>query len=335
MLMTQQHTTATTIALMATALAVLSLTACKPGQAGAPGGKQPVAVPPSPYACIANGKVDIEGGVVEVAARRFGVIRDVLVHEGDVVRKGQVLARQEDRDSILAINSARAAVAQAQSQLALTDVNIRTAHREYERLKRLAATNVVAQQQLDQAGDAVATAQAQLVIQQSAVQTLQAQLAQAEYNEELTLVRAPMDGKIIRRYANPGAGASTLNVSTMFDLEPAIPHIIRAEIVESSIPDVLVGQEAEVIPEADPAKVSIGHVIRIAATFGARKLKSDTGNEASDERVIEVVVSANDTPYLIGQRVLVKFMKPGEHAGAKRAEAAPSASADRRAASRE
>ena len=325
--MTRQHTTATTVALMLTAVAALPLTACKPGEAGASGGKHTAAVPPSPYASIANGKVDIEGGVVEVAARRFGVIKDVLVHEGDVVRKGQILARQDDRDSILAIDSARAAVAQAQSQVALTDVNIKTAHREYERLKRLAASNVVAQQQLDQAGDAVATAQAQLGIQQSAVQTARAQLAQAEYNEELTIIRAPMDGKIIRRYANPGAGASTLNVSTMFDLEPAIPHIIRSEIVESSIPDVRVGQEAELIPEADPAKLSVGHVIRIAATFGARKLKSDSANEASDERVIEVVVSANDTPYLIGQRVLVKFMKPGEHAGAKRADLAPSTAA--------
>jgi multidrug resistance efflux pump len=121
-----------------------------------------------------------------------------------------------------------------------------------------------------------------------------------------------MDGKIIRRYANPGAGASTLNVSVMFDLAAAAPHIIRAEIVESAIPDVHVGQEAQIVPESDPSKLAVGHVIRIAATFGARKLKSDAANEASDERVVEVVVSADNTPFLIGQRVLVKFLKPGE-----------------------
>ena len=175
---------------------------------------------PSPYATIANGKVDIEGGVIEIAARRFGVIKDVLVKEGDVVRKGQILARQEDQDTILAIDSARAAVEQAQSQLVLNEVNVRTAQREYDRLAKLASSNAVAVQQLDQARDAVATAQAQLGIQQSAIHSAQAQLAQAEYNEELTNIRAPVDGKIIRRYANPGAGASTLNVSNMFDLEP-------------------------------------------------------------------------------------------------------------------
>jgi len=242
----------------------------------------------------------------------------VLVQEGDMVRKGQVLARQEDQDTRLAVKSAAAAVAQAESQIPLMQVNLHTAQREYERLKGLASTRLVSQQQLDQAGDAVASAQAQLGIQQAAVLTARAQLAQAEYNEDLTIIRAPMDGKIIRRYANPGAGASTLQVSDMFDLEPATRHIVRAEIIESAIPDVHVGQEVEITPETDPDKLAVGSVIRIAATFGARKLKSDSAMEASDERVVEVVVSADNTPYLIGQRVLVKFMKPGKRAGVKR-----------------
>ena len=311
------------VTIIALLLATLSLAACHRGADGA----MNAAVPPSPYATIANGKVDIEGGVVEVAARRAGVIREVLVQEGDRVRKGQVLARQEDEDTRLAVRSAAAAVAQAESQIALTQVGIRTAQREYERLKHLAATNLVSQQQLDQASDAVATAQAQLGIQQAAVRTARAQLAQAEYSEDLTIIRAPMDGKIIRRYANPGAGASTLNVSDMFDLEPATPHIVRAEIVENAIPDVHVGQVAEITPEDDPAKASVGRVIWIAATFGARKLKSDSANEASDERVVEVVVSADNASYLIGQRVLVKFMKPGERAGVKRAMAPKKATA--------
>jgi RND family efflux transporter MFP subunit len=294
--------------LIAIAFIELHLSGC--GKIGAGAADKPAGTGlPSPFATIANGKVDIEGGVIEVASRRFGVIKDVLVHEGDGVRKGQVLARLEDQDSLLAINSARAALAQSQSQLVLTEVNVRTAQREYERLTKLSSSNAVAVQQLDQARDAVATAQAQLGMQQSAIQSARAQLAQAEYNEELTNIRAPMDGKIIRRYANPGVGASTLNVSNMFDLEPALPHIIRAEIVEGAIPDVHVGQEAQIIPEIDSSKVWTGHVIRIAATFGSRKLKSDSANEASDERVVEVVISADNTPFLIGQRVMVKFMK--------------------------
>lgn len=308
--------------LMVLAPAVLSLAACgQPG--GAPGAKKDgaaeVKAPPSPFATIANGKVDVEGGLIEVAARRGGVVEEVTVQEGDMVTKGQILARQEADAAQLAQQRARANVAEAQAAMRLTQVNIDTAKREYARYEQLKATNFVAGQKLDAQADLIREGEARLAAQQASVQSAQAALAQANYDLELTLVRAPADGRIVRRYANPGSGASTLNVSTMFDLEPSgAERIIRSEIVESSIPLVSVGQEVEIIPEADQEKVFVGSVKRIAATFGARKLKSDGGNEASDERVVEVVVTAHDAPFLIGQRVMVKFMKPGEKAGIKR-----------------
>ncbi|HYD28977.1 HlyD family secretion protein [Brevundimonas sp.] len=272
----------------------------------------------SPYAAIANGKVDVEGGIIQIAARRGGVVREVLVQEGDRVVAGQILARQEDDEPRLALQSAVADVSQAESQLRLIEVDIRTAQREYDRLQKLVETNFVAAQRLDQARDAIAQAQARLGSQQAAVQTARARRDQAAYNVELTVIRAPQSGRIVRRYANPGAGASTLNVSTMFDLEPDSPRIARAEIVESDIPNVTTGQAVEITPEGDPSKVYVGTVLRRAAVFGARKLASDDPSQRSDERVIEVVVTAGDAPLLIGQRVLVKFMKPGQTAGAPR-----------------
>ncbi|KAK0340792.1 hypothetical protein LTR94_029034, partial [Friedmanniomyces endolithicus] len=98
----------------------------------------------SPSAAIANGKVDVEGGIIQIAARRGGVVREVLVQEGDMVVANQILARQEDDEARLAVQSAEAAVAQAESLLAQIRVDIRTAQREQERLQRLVATNFVA-----------------------------------------------------------------------------------------------------------------------------------------------------------------------------------------------
>lgn len=272
----------------------------------------------SPYAAIANGKIDIEGGIIQIAARRGGVVRDVLVQEGDRVTAGQILARQEDDEPRLALQTAAADLAQAESQLRLINVDITTAQREYDRLQKLVATNFVAAQRLDQARDAIAQAQARLGSQQAAVQTARARRDQAAYTVELTVIRSPADGRIVRRYANPGAGASTLNVSNMFDLEPDAPRIARAEIVEADIPNVAVDQAVEITPESDPSKVYVGKVLRRAAVFGARKLASDDPSQRTDERVVEVVVAVDEAPLLIGQRVLVKFMKPGETAGAKR-----------------
>lgn len=276
------------------------------------------AAPPSPYAAVANGKADVEGGIIQIAARTSGVVRTVYVQEGDRVTTGQILARQEDDQQRLQVQRSAAEVRQSAAQIAATLVQIRTAQREYDRLQKLVATNFVAGQKLDQARDAIAAAQATLQAQQAAVSTAQARLHEAQYNLELTVIRAPMAGRIVRRYANPGAGASTLNVSNMFDLEPDAPRIVRAEIVEASIPAVAVGQEVEIVPEADETKLYVGRVLRRAAMFGARKLQSDDPSERSDERVVEVVVSAEGAPLLIGQRVLVKFMKPGQRAGIRR-----------------
>lgn len=274
--------------------------------------------PESPYAAIANGRADVEGGVIQVAARRGGVVREVYVNEGDEVTAGQILARQEDDEPRLAVQRASAEVAQARSQLASIEVELNTARREFERMNQLAESNFIAAQRLDQARDAIAMAEARLASQRASVQTAQARLNEAQYNLELTAIRAPMAGRIARRYAQPGAGASTLNVSTMFDLEPLTDRIVRAEIVEADIPNIIIGQQVEITPEGDPSQIHVGEVLRRAGLFGARRLQSDDPSQRADERVVEVVVSANDAPFLIGQRVLVKFMKPGQTAGAER-----------------
>ena len=272
--------------------------------------------PKSPYVAIANGKADVEGGVIQVAARTSGIVRDVLVQEGDYVTKGQVLARLEDAAPRLQAESAAADMRQAQAQIPLLQVQLSTANRELGRLQGLVASNFVAAQKIDQAKDAVRQAQAGIEAQQAAIGAARAKYGQARYNQELTLIRAPADGRIVRRYANPGAGASALNVSNMFDLEPKAARIVRAEISESALPYVLIGQSVQLSPEADPTKTVAGKVLRRAAVFGARKLQSDDPTEKTDERVVEVVVGTNGSPFLIGQRVLVKFMRTQQQAQA-------------------
>jgi HlyD family secretion protein len=266
--------------------------------------------PKSPYIAVSNGKADVEGGIIQIAARTAGVIREVLVQEGEDVTKGQVLARLEDDQPRLAAQSAAAELNQARAQVELLKVQLSTAQREEVRLQKLAVSNFAAGQKLDQAHDAVRQAEANLDAQAALIATAQAKLAQARYNQELTIIRAPVDGKIVRRYANPGAGASTLNVSNMFDLEPKAARIVRAEISEGALPNVAIGQTVQMSPEADPGKTYAGRLIRQAPVFGARKLQSDDPTQQTDERVVEVVVTADGAPFLIGQRVLVKFMRP-------------------------
>ena len=272
-------------------------------------------VKPSPYAAIANGKADVEGGIIQVAARRAGVIAEVLVQEGDDVTRGQVLARLEDDEPRLAAHRASAEVRQARASLALLQVQLSAAQREQRRLEGLAPSNFVAAQKLDQARDAVREAEARILAQQAVVATQGARFSEARYDQELSIIRAPADGRIVRRYANPGAGASTLNVSNMFDLEPQAGRIVRAEIAEGSLSHVAIGQAVQMSPESDPSKVYSGKVLRRAAVFGARKLQSDDPTERTDDRVVEVVVDSTGAPFLIGQRILVKFLRQQQAQG--------------------
>ena len=138
----------------------------KKAQAAAEAKAKPVE---TPYAAIANGKADVEGGLISVAARTSGIIEDVYVQEGQQVRKGQVLAKLEDAQLRLAAMSAEAELAQARAQIGTLSVVRDTALRERARFERLATSNHIAQAKLDQAGDSVRTADAGINTQQAAI----------------------------------------------------------------------------------------------------------------------------------------------------------------------
>ena len=324
------------------AAATLALSACggsggggRPGErrnseTPAPGTKgSKEAVDPktinTPFAAIASGKVDIEGGLVEVAARAPGIVKEVLVQEGDEVKKDQVLARQEDEDSRLSRDRVAAQLKQTESQIPILEVQLGAAMREEQRLKRLIADKAASQQAYDQTADTVRQLQAQLEAQKQTIALSRAQLREANYQVDLHVVRAPTDGRIVRRYANPGSGASTFSVTALFQLQPAAARIVRAELEERSLSAVKVGQDAEIVPESDQDKSYPGKVLRIAEVMGSRKLKSDDPSERTDERVVEVVVDANTAPVLVGQRVLVKFRRDGGAGPANPAAALPEA----------
>lgn len=302
------------------AASLLSLAACggpPPAAAGGGGAKAPGAkIDPSsintPYSAIAAGKVDIEGGLVDIAARAPGIVREVLVQEGDQVKAGQILAKQEDEDSRLSRNRVAAQLQQAEAQLPILEVQLQGAQREEARLMRLSAENAASTQAYQQSQDATRQLAAQVEAQKASIALVRAQLAEANYQVELHTIRAPADGTIVRRYANPGSGASTFSVTAMFQLQPASKRIVRAEVEERSVNLVKPGQKAEIVPESDQKASYPGVVVRIAGVMGARKLRSDDPSERADERVVEVVVDAESAPVLVGQRVLVKFLKDGD-----------------------
>ena len=128
-------------------------------------------------------------------------------HEGDFVRKGQVLFEIDPR-------TYQAALDQAKSDLAQQEARWTTAKANLARIKPLAAQNAVSQKDLDDATGAEASTAAAVGAAQAAVET-------AQLNLNFTTITSPIDG--IAGIANaqlgnlvgPGLSQDLTTVSTV------------------------------------------------------------------------------------------------------------------------
>lgn len=263
--------------------------------------------PSSAYVAVAKGRVDIEGGVIRLAAQRDGLIQAVMVEEGDRVKKGQVLARVDSRQAGIGVALAKAELARTKAQVKLLETRNAFAQREARRNASAAQEGAISKQIADEKQTQAHAMKADLAAATAAFSVAAAQLKQAEFEVEVRQIRAPFDGRIVKRNAKPGDGISTLNVTELFQLAPVAPRIVRADIDEAFIDHVKVGMPAEIISETNPDQKWQGKIIRIGEVFGSRK-QTDDPNERQDVRVVDTVLSLNNEHVRIGQRVLVKIL---------------------------
>lgn len=118
-------------------------------------------------------------------------LAEVRANVGDVVRKGQVLASFAPDTVQAELNQTRAAVAEAEANLAEASANA-------QRARELSTTGALSAQQINQYLTAERTAKARLDAQQAAAKTQQLRLQQ-------TRVPAPDNGIISARNATVGA----------------------------------------------------------------------------------------------------------------------------------
>jgi HlyD family secretion protein len=263
---------------------------------------------PSAYMASARGRVDIEGGLVRLAAQREGVIERVLVEEGDRVVRGQLLAVLSDAPSQRQLDVARAETEQARSQLLPLRLRLASAERELQRLQPLAG-DTVSEQELATAADQVALLKADITAAQGAVRLSERREQVALEELEQRRVRAPLAGTIVRRTARPGDGVSVATVTPLFLFAPDAPFIVRADVEERWLSRLRVGQEADVVLETDEGTTIPAQVLRIASVVGQRP-QSDDPAERQDVRVGEVVLALKVGTARMGQRVIVRFPAP-------------------------
>lgn len=270
-----------------------------------------------PLKVVARGIVDVEGGLIQIAAARDGIIREVRVEEGQFVRQDDILLVVDDRAARVALEVLDAERTQVELAIECARVRLATAEREVDRLERLRSHAAATTKELDDARDVLRLARAELAERTAALETARRRYAQGEYERERHTVRAPVDGVVVRRLARPGDGTSTLNVTTLFWLAPARPPIVRAEIEEEWARQVAPRQSVSIFVENDTTETFAGHVVRVGRTFGPRRATVYDARERVDVRVVETIIEFEGTPpaLLLGQRVFVRIDTADSNSG--------------------
>ncbi|MBI2381114.1 MAG: HlyD family efflux transporter periplasmic adaptor subunit [Gammaproteobacteria bacterium] len=285
-------------------LAALVLSACADTEAL----PEPASPAAAPWAAIAKGRIDVEGGLISIAAARPGIVREVLAEEGQEVEAGAILARIDDREAVLVLAIRERERDTAERGLALLQVRLKAAERELGRLVALRGSAAVSVQELNAAQDRVAELKAESGEQAARLAQEAAEADAAAFEVEQHAVRAPLKGRIVRRQAKPGDGASTLNVTPLFLFAPDAPRIVRAELEESFVADVQAGMSAEIVVEADERQVYRAKVLRLGEVFGPRPSEDDPAAKV-DVRVIECVLALDTREVRIGQRVIARIAR--------------------------
>lgn len=205
-----------------------------------------VGMRPLETAILATGTV-VAWEELPVAAEVSGLaITEVLVDEGDRVKRGQLLVRLNDIQLQAQIEQQKASISEAQA-------NFEVAQAEWRRGEDLVARKVISEQNAEVRAAAAKTAAARLVVVRAGLVRLNAQLAQ-------TGILAPADGYISKRSAVLGqvvqTGAELLRIVRDGRLE------VDAKVPESDLFAIAPEQPARV---TDPAGRAIGAQVRAIA----------------------------------------------------------------------
>lgn len=218
-------------------LGLILLTGCKP-QAAVPPQATPTAVSVAKPLVMPivewdeyTGRLDAIDSV-EVRARVSGYLESTHFNEGQFVERGDLLAVVDPRPFEAALNAAKARseeararlseshslLRQAEAEKADSDAQLALADKRLDRARRLLQSNAISTEEVDvresdqlQAAAATEAANARIESAKAGIATATAAIETAQADEEsaaldlqYTQIRAPITGRISRRYVTEG-----------------------------------------------------------------------------------------------------------------------------------
>jgi len=266
-----------------------------------------------------------------ITAQGFGRITEIVVKEGDHIKKGDKLLLQENvqanadvQAQAAAINSyqsgvqaAEASYRAAQSDLSLQQANLEKAKLDYDRGQGLYKDGLIPKQDFDQrktsydgAVASVEASRARMLSQKAQLEQVRSQLDQSK----AVLVRtkdilskttyvSPINGIVsylpvrLGEYVVPGI--QNANGSFLMTLSDMSVVTSEVKVDETDIVNVRIGQEADVTIDAVPGKVFKGKVTEIGSqavlrSSGLATTQTTTSNQEAKD--FKVVVTLENPP---------------------------------------
>lgn len=209
-----------------------------------------------PGVVSASGELEA-GRSVNVSPKRGGVLESLFVDEGDRVRQGQPIAQMDSGDL-------RQRELELEAQVRLAEAEERRARSDYERRVKLFEEGAISEDDIVSFRTRALTARATLDV------------ARKRFNQrtverdELT-IRAPFDGLITQRFADPGAfvtpttsASANAGASSSSVVELAQGLEVVAKVPENDIGRINIGQSASVRADAFPDRRFAARVIQVA-----------------------------------------------------------------------
>ncbi len=260
---------------------------------------------------------------INISPRITARILEIKVKSGDLVRKGDIIARLDPSSQRSHERSARAALvaAKAQAQKAAADA---------KRIKKLYAQEAATKETYDHT-------MAQYRIAQAQVEAANSALKESKINYQDTILKAPFDGTIIQRLKQPGdmALAGTpivaMHNSAALRLEAAVPtscarYIHLGDQVPVKIETLTQHFKAEIneiVPEVDPQTRTILIKASLPIINGLQPgLFGWLEQTCSQHKGLVIPVTAlrkigqlNIVKVIVNQRVQTRQVRIGKHYG--------------------
>ncbi len=258
---------------------------------------------PTIKAVAALGQLSPAGEIRQLAApiSQFGAyprITELLVNEGDFVKKGDILAIFENREKLIAD------LEKKENLIKTIDIEISLKKDQIKRYEMALEKNVYSYVQLSQRKDELLNLEKQKINYVGDKRNVEIDL----FNSNL---RSPIDGFILAintRVGERPKNQGVLDIGSSQNMEALI------EVYESDINRVFISQNVELSSENGGfKKILKGKVTRISPQVKQRKVLSTDPTGDADSRVIEVLVkldkpSINLVQNYTGMKVIAKFL---------------------------